>query len=137
MKKQALTYIGVLTLLLVAGSAFAQSGELRATVPFDFVVNHTTLPAGEYLIEPTGSMGQTLVIRGPKSVMLVNANHAVANKPMDRSKLVFQCYGDRYFLSQIWTEGSAQGRALPKSRAESEIARDSTPHAVILFASLQ
>jgi hypothetical protein len=44
MKKQALTLIGVLSLVLAAGSAFAQSDEVRATVPFDFVAGQTAVP---------------------------------------------------------------------------------------------
>jgi hypothetical protein len=139
MKKQALTFIGVLSLVLAAGSAVAQSGEIRATVPFDFVVNHTTLPAGDYAIATIGGANQTLVIHGlrNKGTRMVNANHALANKPSDRTKLVFLCYGDRYFLWQIWTAGSDSGRTLPKSDLESEVSLDSTPHEVVLYASLR
>lgn len=40
-------------ILLLAGSAIAQNGSTRkvsANVPFDFVVNDTTLPKGEYVV---------------------------------------------------------------------------------------
>lgn len=138
MKKQALTLVGVLGLLLAAGSVFAQSGEIRANVPFDFVVNHVTLPAGQYTVTTAGAGNMALMIRGfDKGVMLVNAIPAQKASASDRTKLVFRCYGDHCFLAQIWTEGSARGRILPKNGHESELALDSTSHDRVLFASLR
>ena len=126
MKKQALTIVGVLSLLLVAGSAFAQSGELRFSIPFNFIVNRTTLPAGDYMVSTMGGGGQVLVIRGTNvsAATAINANHVQANRPSKTTKLVFRHYGDRYFLSQVWKEGNELGRELRKSNLESEIARD-------------
>jgi hypothetical protein len=139
MKKQGLTLIAVLSLAL-AGSAFAQSSrEVRANVPFDFVVNHTTLPAGSYSITTMGGGNQILVVRGldAPAVRLANANSIEASTAATRTKLVFHLYEGRYFLSQIWTEGESRGRMLPKSSLESEVALDSTSHDVILYASVR
>ncbi|HZE27152.1 MAG TPA: hypothetical protein VE083_07185 [Terriglobales bacterium] len=139
MKNQALTLVSVLSLLLATGSAFAQSHEIKANVPFNFVVNRTTMPAGAYTISTLSAPGETLLIRGvdSKTIKLVNANYAQSNRPSERTKLVFRCYGTRYFLSQVWTEGSVRGRQFPKTAAESEVAMDFTPHDVILAASLR
>jgi hypothetical protein len=138
MKKQVLTLIGVLGLLLSAGSAFAQTTKIKVDVPFNFVVNRTLMPAGTYTISSVG-MGSTLAFRGTDNhaLKLVNASYDTSSKPSESTKLVFRCYGDRYFLSQIWTEGSDRGRRLPKAAAESEVAMDFTPHDVILVASLR
>jgi hypothetical protein len=38
-------------------------------------------------------------------------------------ELVFHKYGNSYFLSEIWT-GLGQGRQLPKSEREKELARE-------------
>jgi hypothetical protein len=138
MKRQVFTLVGVLSLLVSAGSAFAQTTKIKVDVPFNFVVNRTTMPAGTYTIADVG-VGSTLVVRGTdnRSVKLVNASYDHASKPSDRTKLVFRCYGNRYFLSQIWMEGSDRGRRLPKTAAETEVAMDFTPHDVILSASLR
>jgi len=138
MKRQVLTIVSVLSLLLVAGSAFAQTHQINADVPFNFVVNRSVMPAGAYTISTVG-LGGTLVIRGTnnKAIKLVIASYAQSNAPSARTKLVFRCYGNRYFLSQIWTEGSERGRQLPKTAAESEVAMDFSPHDVILAASLR
>jgi hypothetical protein len=138
MKKQVLTIVSVLSLVLAAGSAFAQTTKVQADIPFNFVVHNATMPAGTYTFSSVG-IGGTLLIRGThnKAVKVVNANYAQSGAPSARTKLVFRCYGTRYFLSQIWTEGSDRGRQLSKTAAESEVAMDFSPHDVILVASLR
>lgn len=138
MKKSALTLVGALSLLLVAGSAFAQSNEVRANVPFDFVISKTTMPAGQYQIIKVGTAGSdTIAVRGMsvKAVKMVSTNHDQAKQNSDSTKLVFHRYGNRYFLSQIWVEGSDRVRTLPKTDLESEIALDYTSQDVVLYAS--
>jgi hypothetical protein len=141
MKKQALTLIGLLSLLLAAGSAFAQTNgqAVRANIPFNFVVNKHALPPGEYTITPIGANGDVLVIRGDdtKEGALVIAARSESMKAADKTKLVFRCYGDRYFLSQMWIEGSVTGRQLPKSAHESEVAMDFSAKDVVVMAALR
>ena len=55
MKKQAFRIFTTLSLvgLLAVASVYGQSvGSIRANIPFNFVVKDTTLPAGEYTVEP-------------------------------------------------------------------------------------
>jgi hypothetical protein len=40
-----------------------------------------------------------------------------------KARLVFNKYGDTYFLSELWSGGYAQGSALQKSKTERELAR--------------
>lgn len=139
MKKQVLTLVGVLSLVLVAGSAFAQKAELQCSVPFNFIVNHSTLPAGNYMISTMGGAQQILVIRGTNvsAVTSATANQVQANRASKTTKLVFRRYGDRYFLAQVWKEGNELGRELRKSDLESEIARDFSRQDVELVARLR
>ena len=48
MKRQAFSLVSLLSLLLVAGSAIAQTVHVRANIPFNFAVGSKTLPAGTY-----------------------------------------------------------------------------------------
>lgn len=142
MKKQALTLVGVLSLLLAAGSAFAQMNHqtIRAKIPFSFVVNRQALPAGEYTVSRVGDSNQALLIRGTdnKEIMMAISNPLESRKPAPKTVLVFRRYGaDRYFLSQVWVEGSDTGRQLQKSAHESEVALDFHPTDVVVMASLQ
>jgi len=140
MKRQVLTLVGVLSLLLAAGSAFAQTIKVRADVPFKFIINKETLPAGQYTIESFGSLdGRTLSIRSAdmNAKAMVRANSVQSRQAAEETKLVFLHYGDLYFLSQIWVAGRVSGHQLPKSARETELARDSRPLETIVAALLK
>ena len=71
--------------------------------------------------------------------MMVMTLATSVNAPHDKSKLIFHSYGDQYFLSQVWTAGSATGSELRKSAKEKEqglLARNETPDQVTIAASL-
>jgi len=138
MKKQVLALVGMLSLFLAASSAFAQTDhEVRANIPFDFVVGKTTLPSGNYQIVRLGMNSENVSIRCAQAstATIAYAGPQEIRQPSDRTKLVFRRYGDRYFLSQIWVEGSTRMRTLPKSNLEKEVALDWTPNNVVLYAS--
>jgi hypothetical protein len=140
MKKQALSLVGVLSLLLAAGSALAQSGAIRADVPFSFTVNGTTMPAGPYTVSQIANGINTLLIQSDngKEVKLVIPYRVESRKTADRSKLVFHCYSNRdhCFLHQIWVQGRDVGQEFPKTSLEKEVAAASLrPQDVPVIAS--
>jgi hypothetical protein len=141
MKRQIVSLVGVLGLLLVAACANAQSVNLKADVPFDFTVGKSILPAGAYSIQSlnTGT-GHALAIRGKDSStnMMAAANNAETLNASPNSRLVFHKYGDQYFLSQIWLQGEKVGRQFTASRREAEIAKSvQTSEDVIVLAALR
>ena len=142
MKRQAVSLISLLSLLLVAGSAIAQTIRVRADIPFSFAVGSKTLPAGTYDLGTISDDTKMLQLRARNgnTGMTVVSNAAENLKPADRTKLVFNRYGDRYFLSQIWLAGETRGRELPKSNREKEVAtelaKDLTHQRVEVLASL-
>ena len=108
------------TLSLAASSLAAQSGaHIKVTVPFSFVAGAKTLPAGQYEVKTL--QASVVTIRGTDSepAMMLLAHSAEAQQMDGVAELKFNRYGDRYFLSQIWT-GNIRGRELPKSQAERE-----------------
>ena len=144
MKRQVFSLISLLSLLLLAGSAIAQTVRVRANVPFNFTVGNKTLPAGMYSIRTIGDRGMTTLLvqaQDGHSSIMTNSNAAENLKPADKTKLVFNQYGNRYFLSQIWVAGETRGHQLPKSSREKETARDLaqnlTQGRVEIMASLQ
>jgi hypothetical protein len=135
MKKQLFVLLG-LGLLFATASAYAQTAALKANIPFNFIVTGKSLPAGEYTIQSVSTSDRVLVIRGAdKSANMVMANACESARPSDKTKLVFHRYGDRYFLSQIWTAGNSSGAELPQSRRETEVAMDFPRQDVVLIAS--
>ncbi len=140
MKKQVITLVGVLSLLLLAGSALAQTVYIRGNIPFDFMVGKATLPSGAYEIRSLGDgPDRMLLLQGPDghSNAIVSANRIESLKGSDRTKLVFDRVGDQYFLREIWTEGARSGRQFPKSKLESELAMNNSPEHVIVLAELK
>lgn len=138
MKKLAITLVGVLSLLLAAGSAWAQNGGVRANIPFGFTVNEQALPAGEYTITPSDRASAVLLIRGDSKSVIVLAQPSQKMHSSDETKLVFRCYGgSRYFLSEIWTEGNSLGKRFPKTSLEKELASNLKPESVVVYAALR
>jgi hypothetical protein len=142
MKTRALIMAGVMVLTFAASTQVARAQDhLVVNVPFDFVAGSTKLPAGEYSVKVQGPLNTLLLIRRAATAesAIIPTNAVVANEPRTESKLVFNRYGDRYFLSQIWTEGNNQGRQVPKSAREKEMAQMAKiddRSQVILVASL-
>ena len=113
---------------LVAGTAMAAGpAEVRAKVPFDFVVADQQFPAGEYAIL---QLGLSSAIR----IESMDLSRAVAvfptpgndNKTGYRSALAFRKYGDRYFLTDVWTSEVGTGTQIPECKTEKQLRQDST-----------
>ena len=120
---QVLAAVTLLALAMVPATQ-AQSFMLRANSPFDFLVGETRLAAGEYHVKsvsPYTTMIQSVDARASATAL---TSAASAGKISDVGKLVFNQYGDQYFLSKIWVPSSDTGRELPKSRLEREVARN-------------
>ena len=90
-------------LFVLLTSAFAQTGAIRVTVPFDFTVGRQTLVAGDYRVSVNGtSLLQVARIDGP-GVAIVSTNNTGGGPYQDVTpRLVFHCYGNRHFLSVAW-----------------------------------
>ena len=72
----------------------------KANIPFNFRVGTAPMPAGEYRIEPTqaGVVWISSVDGKSSAVLLAQTNTGSTSAP---AKLVFNKYGDHYFLSEL------------------------------------
>ena len=133
---------GVFALATLVGAVAvplsAQSVRLTANIPFEFSAGRKTLPAGEYEVlsasEP--DIVQVRTVQPKASVLVVTGSadsgeRSRAGAPM----LVFNRYGDQYFLFQIW-DGSQIGRELPKTRNERELAKTASAKRTEIVAML-
>jgi len=138
MKKQMFTLLG-LSLMLATVSAYGQTVRVNANIPFNFSVTGATLPAGAYTIQSLTSDGRVLSIRDSdmKAQGMVLAIPCESLNDVKQTKLVFHRYGDRYFLTQIWVAGRNSGHQIPKSRRETEMAKDYTMQEVVFVAALR
>jgi hypothetical protein len=104
--------------LASAPSASAQSRTtLVVNIPFAFQTEKQILPAGMYHIERES--GSIILLRGPgKAAGFVMMYGTSKTHPPDHGTIVFDRYGDKYFLRQVWTAANPNGLECPKSRAE-------------------
>jgi len=130
--------------VVAAATAYAQmpGTAVRATIPFDFSVKGKILPAGDYEIRRITDEPGSLLISS------VNDRHervAFETEPVEapriarRAEIVFQRYGDSYFLSEVFSGGAQTGRELFPSRQErvmkSEMASNKTESETVALAA--
>jgi hypothetical protein len=125
MKKRILLMTSILTLAALASTRVAEAQQkMIVHVPFAFVAGDATLPAGEYSVQTSERNSSiTLICRDEASSAMVLSSAAEKLEPATKSVLIFNRYGNRYFLSQFWIEGNRRGRELPKSAREKESAQ--------------
>jgi hypothetical protein len=136
-KHAATSTLLILMLVGLTGLLNAQKAtRIEAQVPFDFVANSKTVPAGECTIAVVVSSGQTLLlISSGKQHVFAVPNADESPKASQETALVFRQYGDRYFLAGIKVEGRI-GYQLPKSKLEGELrARNVAEEVFTLLAS--
>ena len=102
---------------LVAGTAKAQNHSVKATVPFDFAVGNAHIPAGTYTVSSTGSSSIVRLQNDSAKVNVFGIGFA-DGKQSQTSKLVFDRYGDRYFLREILCARGDMNVQLPVSKSE-------------------
>jgi hypothetical protein len=138
MKKLALSLIGALSMLLLGGSALAQTVHIRLSVPFDFNAGNKILPAGEYELRSAGqpdNPGMLEICRMDGTVeMYIHASDLESPSAARETKVVFRHYGNIYFLSELWTAGTRAGWEFPKTRAEINEAKNDSARNVTLAA---
>lgn len=78
---------------------------MRVHIPFAFVAGGAHLPAGDYIVYHPGDPYLVVIERDDSKARGMEYIHPSATDPNgSATKLVFNKYGDRYFLSQVWTE---------------------------------
>lgn len=110
-KKRAL--LAAAFMVLAAGSARASTLEIK--VPFEFVVNGQTLPAGQYLVNDSAGVVQLRGEKGNHASMFVLTTPASGHDPAgDSPAFTFRRYENQYRLTNIWQSGT-QGREITGS----------------------
>jgi hypothetical protein len=119
-KLQSSLLIGVLAIgaLASAPHAVAQELAVKVDVPFAFQNGSQHLPAGTYRIDLNSE--HMIILRGtaPSAAGVAMTYPAQRSKDLAKGKVVFQRYGDHFYIHEIWLPNSTQGRECATSRAE-------------------
>jgi hypothetical protein len=125
MKLRSFLLILVVGLFLIpSGTEVLGQTQLMADIPFEFTICQREMAAGKYYVR-VGNLGnpRVLVVRSEdnSSVEVVCTRDVQANKRAEMGKMIFNRYGDQYFLSEIWLPGETIGSQLLKSEKEAAL----------------
>jgi hypothetical protein len=125
MRTKIFSSIAMLSLFFVLASAGVQAQRptgVEVNLPFDFTAGKATLKAGRYNIRKLS--GDVVSIRSEDGKrVIVNAPLTVGSRDSKGgARLVFNRYGDNYFLTQVWLTPEI-GQQLFPTKSESK-ARD-------------
>jgi hypothetical protein len=128
--------------LLILGGAAALSAQATdnitiTRVPFEFSVGTTSLPRDTYRVSRMTGHNDAVMIRSLRHGTVVLSQPGSPKATNEKPRLVFNRYGDRYFLREIWL-GDNVGYRLPKTRLEREaseqVAALSVPEVVVVHS---
>ena len=115
--KRIFAAVLVATACLMTHTGALAQNKLQATIPFDFTVGQSQLPAGTYMI----TYVQPRVIEfsnWQKNVDVMTLITATADVTQTPNRLVFNKYGNQYFLSEV--RGGYGGTALKVGTSKRE-----------------
>lgn len=128
MKRTAsIATVFTLAITFFAGLAQAESDGSRtvATIPFEFVVNGVTLPAGHYdFVGTTDGVVQIRDANG-RTVFSSIGFPVQSNGVLGKSSIKFVSVNGHYFLNQIWNEAADMGREFGYGRSGMELTNPS------------
>jgi hypothetical protein len=97
----------------MAASGAARAETIEVNVPFPFLVNHETFPAGRYQLEQDQLVGPSvMIIRGmdtPQAAIV--ATHEAGGRGPRKPALQFERHENQYRLQNIW-ESPTEGQTI-------------------------
>ena len=141
MKTRLIQFAALLALILLIPVALQAQMSIkqplfRVDIPFTFVVGGVHLPAGHYHVYHPGDPYLVVIEKDDGRSRAMAYVHPSETSPRESStKLVFNKYGDQYFLSQVWTEPDREVHQCFRCRAEQALmAQIPKPQLVVLAA---
>ena len=121
MKQRLLCLLGFIGVALGMSTTSAQGqiiGQLEANIPFTFHAGGAKLPPGKYTVHVLDNTDLGLMeiqSADGRTAALFQVREAQDSTAPKKSELVFNHYGDRYFLSKLFDEGEKVGSAVVES----------------------
>jgi hypothetical protein len=126
---QLLSFFTALVFALAIHPAKAHAqiiGELEVTVPFQFYAGNSKLPAGKYILHMLDNSDlrtMEITTADGSTSALFEVEDAESNSVPPKSELIFNKYGNRYFLARVFDEGNPDGSRVPESPYEKKVSQ--------------
>jgi hypothetical protein len=121
---QLLSLFVALVFVLTMHSTKAEAqivGNLEVDIPFQFHAGNAKLPPGKYtlhLLENTDLTVMEITSVDNSTSALFEVGRTRASSTPAKSELIFNKYGNRYFLAKVFDEGNPAGSQVLESRYE-------------------
>jgi hypothetical protein len=133
MKRRVLCLLGSIGVALGMSTISAHGqiiGQLEANIPFTFHAGGAKLPPGKYVIhvlDNTDLRFMEIESADGRTAALFEVREAQASTEPKKSELVFNHYGNRYFLSKLFDDGDKVGSAVVESGYAKKYASGGAP----------
>ena len=140
MKRQPAKVFVALYFLVLLLHTSASAQVMRPTqfhIPFNFIIQGESLPAGKYTIERLDKTKPEILIMknsDGRTRRIFLTQRVDARDYKEVALLVFNRFGDDHILSQVWGAGERSGRELPGSSSKNN--RSGKPIAVLVKGAL-
>jgi len=106
---------------MVAAPMFAQSGVMKANIPFEFSVENHQMPSGSYIFKPL-SPNTLLIQTEDGSTMQVTLTETVGGGNEYKAPVViFEKDGEDYYLATAWFGNEDIGREFATSHGQARL----------------
>jgi len=120
----------IFTLTVSTTKAYAQiEVDLEVNIPFQFHAGDAKLPAGKYIIHTLDNNDLTIMeisSEDGSASALFEVHDTEANSAPAKSELIFNRYGNRYFLTKLFDEANPNGSAATESRYEKRVSQEAS-----------
>jgi hypothetical protein len=99
---------------------------LEANIPFQFHAGNTKLPPGNYsihMLENSDLKFMEITSADGSTSALFEVHETDASSAPAKSELIFNKYGNRYFLSKLFDEGNPSGNEVVESAYEKKVSQ--------------
>ncbi len=141
MKTRTLNLIILVALVVLLSSTLNAQMAIRqplfrVDIPFAFMVGSTHLPAGYYYVYHPGDPYLIVIERDDgRARAMAYVHPADTNSDDSSTKLVFNKYGEQYFLAQVWNERDQQVHHCFKCPMERELLAKTAKSEVVVVAA--
>src|SRR5258708_30041801 len=131
------TFASLVLMAALTPFPIAAEDSMKVHIPFNFTVGERSLPAGNYTLNTQIAPGAVLIRSNEdmKNAVMLLTTGVSSRKVSEDARLVFQRYGESYFLSQLWKPGYDVGRQFPQSKLEREAASGASHGETVVMAS--
>ena len=132
MNKRTFLFAMLLAALLPVMSTrvVAQNREMVADIPFNFTVGNQQMPAGKYKVRPmTSATTNLLLVRSEDGQFaeITCTRDVQSSKRATEGRLIFNRYGNQYFLTELRFQGEMTGNQVFTSEREEALIRELPP----------